>query len=225
MNLWTEHLLPRVVDRLLTSVDVTRRRRQAVAGLHGRVVEIGFGAGPNVPLYPAAVTSVDAVEPSLVARRLAADRLADSSVEITFVGLDGQDLPLADHSYDSALSTFTLCTVPDPDRALRELRRVLRPGSVLHVLEHGLSPDPRTARWQHRLNPVERALAGGCNLDRPIDRLLTGAGFTLEHLSTHQLRGPRVSRPWGHLTVARARTPTTGEDHTATPSSGVDNTR
>ena len=225
VNLWAEHLLPRVVDRLLTSVDVTRRRRQALVGLHGRVVEIGFGAGPNVPLYPAAVTSVDAVEPSPVARRLAADRLADSTVEITFVGLDGQDLPLADHSYDSALSTFTLCTVPDPDRALRELRRVLRPGSVLHVLEHGLSPDPRTARWQHRLNPVERALAGGCNLDRPIDRLLTAAGFTLEHLSTHQLRGPRVSRPWGHLTVARARTPTTGESHRATPPSDFENTR
>jgi SAM-dependent methyltransferase len=205
--LWDEHVLPRLTYRLLSSADVTRRRRQALAGLHGHVVEIGFGAGPNVPHYPSAVTAVSAVEPSVVARALAAGRIAASPVAISLVGLDGQDLPLADASCDSALSTFTLCTVPDPDRALRELRRVLRPGGVLHVLEHGLSPDPRTARWQHRLDGLEAALVGGCHLVRPVEDLLTRAGFTLDQVSTHDLRGPRVSRPWGHLTVAHARNP------------------
>jgi SAM-dependent methyltransferase len=217
VTLWDEHVLPRLTYRLLSSRDVTRRRRQAVVGLRGHVVEIGFGAGPNVPHYPAAVTAVSAVEPSVVARRLAAGRIAASSVAISLVGLDGQDLPLADASCDSALSTFTLCTVPDPDRAMRELRRVLRPGGVLHVLEHGLSPDPRTARWQHRLDPLEQALVGGCHLVRPVEDMLTRAGFTLDRVSTHELRGPRVSRPWGHLTVAHARSPAAPVDPEESP--------
>lgn len=207
LKLWGEHVLPRITDRLLTSGDVMRRRRQALEGLHGHVVEIGFGAGSNVPLYPAAVRRVSAVEPSAVATRLAARRITDSVVAVDVVGLDGQDLPLDDASCDSALSTFTLCTVPDPVRVLNELRRVLRPGGALHVLEHGLSPHPRIARWQHRLNPLEQAVAGGCQLIRPIEGLLTGAGFVLEHSSTHQLCGPWVIRPWGHLTVARAHVP------------------
>lgn len=199
MGIWAEHLLPRLTDVALGTKEVRRHRERAVVGLGGEVVEIGFGSGLNVPLYPSAVQEVLVVEPSTVARRLAADRVEASPASISFVGLDGQALSLPDESADAALSTFTLCTIPDPSRALRELHRVLRPGGRLHFLEHGLSPDPQTARWQHRLNGVQQRLAGGCNLDRRIDRLVADAGFEIQELSNDQLRGPRLAQPWGYL--------------------------
>lgn len=199
MHIWTEHLLPRLTDVALGTREVRRHRERTVAGLRGEVVEIGFGSGLNVPLYPTAVHTVYAVEPSMVARRLAAGRVEASPAAITFVGLDGQSLPLPDDSADMALSTFTLCTIPDPARALRELHRVLRPGGRFHFLEHGLSPEPRTARWQHRLNGVQQHVAGGCNLDRQVGQIVADAGFTIRDLRTDQMRGPRLARPWGHL--------------------------
>ncbi len=199
MQIWAEHILPRLTDVALGTKEVRRHRERALAGLQGEVVEIGFGSGLNVPLYPPTVQTVYAVEPSMVARRLAAARVDASPVSVTFVGLDGQDLALADACSDMALSTFTLCTIPDPARALRELHRVLRPGGQFHFLEHGLSPEPNTARWQHRLNGIQQRVAGGCNLDRRIDRLVADAGFTIQQLRTDQMSGPRLSRPWGYL--------------------------
>ena len=148
MALWSDRLLPRLIDVVLDGSYVHRLRARALAGLSGDVIEIGFGSGTNVPVYPSAVTSVAAVEPSIGARNLAADRIAESSIPVRFVGLDGQSIPLPDNSCDSAVSTFTLCTVPDPDLALREIGRVLRPGGTLFFLEHGLSPDPGVAAWQ-----------------------------------------------------------------------------
>ena len=139
------------------------------AGLTGEVVEIGSGSGLNAPYYPPGVRRVLAVEPSDVGWGLAARRVAAARVPVQRVGLDGQALPLADASVDSALSTWTLCTVPDPGRALRErLRRVLRPGGRLVFVEHGLSPDAGVARWQRRLDPVQRRPAGGCRLTLPV---------------------------------------------------------
>lgn len=199
MHIWAEHLLPRLTDVALRTKEVRRHRERAVAGLQGEVVEIGFGSGLNVPLYPPAVHTVYAVEPAMVARKLAAARVGASHASITFVGLDGQALPLPDDAADMALSTFTLCTIPDPTRALRELHRVLRPGGRFHFLEHGLSPEPRTARWQHRLNGVQQRVAGGCHLDRQVDQIVADAGFAIQDMSTDQMRGPRLARPWGHL--------------------------
>lgn len=199
MQLWTEQLLPRLTDLALGTREVQRHRERTVAGLHGELVEIGFGSGLNVALYPAAVRTVYAVEPSMVARRLAAARVQAAPQSVTYVGLDGQELALPDACVDAALSTFTLCTIPDAQRALREVHRVLRPGAALHFLEHGYSPEPRIARWQHRLNGMQRRLAGGCHLDRRIDQLITSAGFEIHELQAQQLRGPRLSRPWGYL--------------------------
>ena len=176
-----------------------RHREPVLAGATGDLVEIGFGSGLNVPLYPPSVRRVHAVEPSSVGRRLAAKRVARSPVPVEFVGLDGQDLPLGDESVDAALSTFTLCTIPDAGRALREVYRVLRPGGRFLFLEHGVSPEPDVARWQHRMNGFQQRIAAGCNLDRPIDRMVRDAGFDVEQLGNDYLKGPRIAKPWGYL--------------------------
>jgi SAM-dependent methyltransferase len=199
MALWREHVVPRLTDVLLGTAEVRGHRERVLTGLRGKVVEIGFGSGLNVPLYPAEVEMVYAVDPSEVGRKLATKRVDASSTPIRFVGLDGEDLPLDDESVDAALSTFTLCTIPDVDRALIELRRVLRPGGRLHFLEHGLCPEPATARWQHRLNGLQQRLAAGCNLDRPIERLVRDAGFEIQELHNDWFRGPRPVKPWGYL--------------------------
>lgn len=189
-SFWTEHVVPRLVDVALRGDEVRALRERVVSRARGEVVELGFGSGPTLPLYPAAVTSVRAVEPSAVARRRGARRIAEASIPVEHVGLDGADLDLPDDSADTVVSTFTLCTIPDVDRALREVRRILRPGGRLLFLEHGLSPDPRTARWQHRLDGFQQRVAGGCHLTRPIDGLVRDAGLTVTDLAHDRLPAP-----------------------------------
>ena len=208
VGLWREQVVPRFTDLTLGIKEVRSHRLRVLTDLRGAVVEIGFGSGLNVPLYPMEVESVHAVDPSAVGRRLAAKRVAASPVPIEFVGLDGEELPLGDESVDAALSTFTLCTIPDVGRALREVYRVLRPGGRLHFLEHGLAAEPGIARWQHRLNGLQRRLAAGCNLDRPIDRLIADAGFQITELHNDWLKGPRPSKPWSYLYEGAATKPT-----------------
>lgn len=179
MGIYSEQILPRFIDKTLGTTGMRRHRAAAVEGLTGEIVEIGFGSGLNVPVYPAEVTKVHAVEPSGVGRRLAAERIAESPVAIEFVGLDGQSLPLADDSCDGALSTLTLCTIPDEAAALDELVRVVKPGGAVHLLEHGLSRDERVARWQRRLNPLQRRFGDGCHLDRDHRHHVERAGLEI----------------------------------------------
>jgi len=174
------------------SKTLNRFRRRVCAGLEGEVVEVGFGSGLNVPFYPMAVTAVAAVEPSDVAWRLAAKRIQAANVQISRAGIDGESLPFGDASFDSALSTWTLCTITDVALALRELRRVLRPGGQLHFLDHGLAPDERVRRWQRRLDPLQQRLAGGCRFTRPIAELIRAAGFTITSLDEFYEPGPKV---------------------------------
>ncbi len=208
MGFWEDRVVPRVVDRAGTAPGLTRLRRVACEGLSGRVLEIGFGSGLNVGLYPPEVTSVVAVEPSDVGWALSAQRRASSSVPIERGGLDGQALTEADGSVDSVLSTLTLCTIPDPGRALREIRRVLRPGGTLHFVEHGVAPDDGVRRWQHRLEPWQRRAFGGCHLTRDLPALLVEAGFEATRLRAGYVAGPAVSRPWAYcFTGAAVKTP------------------
>jgi SAM-dependent methyltransferase len=192
MAVWHDHVLPRIVDKACARSEFAGQRQLALSGLRGDVVEIGFGSGHNLAHYPPGVDRVLAVEPSMVARRLAERRVAESGITVDYVGLDGQALALADDCADAAVSTFTLCTIPDVTRALRELARVLRPGGQLHFLEHGLSPDPKVAAWQHRLTPLQKRLAGGCHFDRPIAELVCSAGFRVVELENSYLPGPKT---------------------------------
>jgi len=182
LGVYAEHVVPRIMNVACGTQQSRPLRERVCAGLHGQVVEIGFGSGHNVPFYPAAVQRVAAIEPSELSWKLAHDRVSASTVTVEQSGLDGQALPFADNSFDAALSTWTLCTIPDPVLALTEVHRVLRPGGTLHFIEHGLAPDESVQRWQRRLEPLNKRLAGGCHLTRPILALLKTACFTVEQV-------------------------------------------
>jgi SAM-dependent methyltransferase len=210
MGVWREQVLPRANHVVLASAVLRGLRAQALEGLHGDVVEIGFGSGQNLPVYPRGVRRVVAVEPAMVARRLARGRLDASGMAVEFIALDASELALPSASMDAAVSTFTLCTVPDAARALAELFRVLVPGGRLHLLEHGRSPDGRVAAWQRRLNPLQRRVAGGCHLDRPIQDLVEGAGFDAGALRSEDMAVPAPFRPFAHLFLGNALKPAPG---------------
>ncbi|MGQ4599854.1 methyltransferase domain-containing protein [Nocardia sp. R6R-6] len=179
MGIYGDQVLPRIVNVACGMRFLAPLRERVCAGLHGRVVEIGFGSGLNVPFYPATVASVSAVEPADLGWRLASKRAAAATVPIERAGLDGQALPFADNTFDCALSTWTMCTIPDIAAALAEVRRVLVPGGTLHFVEHGRAPDENVRVWQNRLNPVQKRLFGGCHLNRDIRALVTAAGFEI----------------------------------------------
>jgi ubiquinone/menaquinone biosynthesis C-methylase UbiE len=191
VGIYNDQVVPRLVNVACGARLNNPQRKRTCAGLQGRVLEIGFGSGLNVPFYPAAVQSVSAVEPADLGWKLAAKRLTNANVPIERAGLDGQALPFADNSFDAALSTWTMCTIPDIATALAEMRRVLVPGGTLHFVEHGLAPDPEVQVWQHRLNPIQKTIAGGCHLDRDIRGLVQTAGFEISDIDEFYGDGPR----------------------------------
>ncbi len=205
MSFYGRQVLPRIINVACGMKTGDQYRRRACAGLDGRVLEVGFGSGLNVPFYPDAVTSVTGVEPSDVAWKLGAERMAASAVRIERGGLDGESLPLPDDSHDTALSTWTLCTIPDVAKALHEIRRVLVPGGTLHFVEHGLAPEAGVQKWQHRLEPLQKAMVGGCHLTRRIPGLIESAGFEITSLDTFYEKGAPKALGADSLGVAVAR--------------------
>ena len=192
MGWWGERVVPFITEKACNTSDIKPYRERLCAGLEGDVIEIGFGSGHNLAFLPNTVRELSAVEPSEKARSYAAGRIERSSVPVVYVGLDGQSLDVPDNRYDHAVSTFTLCTIPDPLAALREVRRVLKPGGKFHFVEHGKSPIPKVARFQKRWDPFQRRLCGGCHVSRPIDQLVEQAGFRMESLANSQLKGPKT---------------------------------
>ncbi|WP_232715600.1 class I SAM-dependent methyltransferase [Gordonia metallireducens] len=203
MGFYGDRIVPHLVEMTCGMSALTPLRQRACAPLSGRVLEVGFGSGLNVGVYPGTLTEVAAVEPSDVGWRMAADRVAGSTVPIERSGLDGQKLPFDDESFDAALSTFTLCTIPDLGAALAEIRRVLRPGGTLAFLEHGLAPDEKVRTWQRRLEPIQKRVAGGCHLTRDVRAELTAAGFALGTVDSFYQ--PGVPKPHGALSLGTAQ--------------------
>ena len=203
MGFYDDRILPRIIDMAMTARVVQDERRRCLAPVAGEVLEIGFGSGLNLPFYPSTVTKVVGVDPSMTSARLARKRIEASPFPVEVVGLSAEKLPVPDASVETIVSTFTLCTIPDVDAALREMRRVLRPGGRLHFVEHGRAADPSVERWQTRLNGIQRALFGGCNLNRAIARLVERAGFEIERLENDYMKG--VPRFGGYLYRGVAR--------------------
>lgn len=197
MSFYELAVLPRLVDLACGAKGYVRWREKTAAGLAGTVLELGFGSGTNLAAYPADVATVLAVEPSVTAMRLAEPRILAAGIPVVHVGIDGTRLELDDASCDHALCAFTLCTIPDAGEALGEVRRVLRPGGTLHVLEHGLAPDASVVAWQQRLEPLQRRLFGGCHLTRDPLALLIDAGFEPGATTQRYGKGPK---PWTYLT-------------------------
>jgi SAM-dependent methyltransferase len=191
MGFYATQILPRATNWVMGRKEFVPIRARVASDLTGEVVEIGFGAGRNVPHYPKDLSRVRAVDPDTLGRKLAAGRLAASPVPVDFVGLDGHELPLESGSVDSVLSTWTLCTIPNVDRALSEIQRVLRTGGRFLFAEHGRSPDSNVARWQDRLTPIQRRVAGGCHLNRPIQDLIEASGLQLARIDNYHVSGPK----------------------------------
>ena len=193
MNLYDRYVLPRLTNLACSSKPARRQREKIVHRAYGDVLEIGFGGGLNLPYYDGSeVRKVFALEPSEGMRTSARRRIEASEIDVELIDLPGDEIPLDDNSVDSVLITYTLCTIPDAVTALRGARRVLKPRGQLFFCEHGRAPDESVRKWQHRMNPLWRRFAGGCNMDRDIPALLRDGGFTVEEDNRMYVPGPRM---------------------------------
>jgi ubiquinone/menaquinone biosynthesis C-methylase UbiE len=200
--LYARFILPRLIDLAMKQRMLRERRAALVPRAKGQVLEVGIGSGLNLPYYSIAVERLYGLDPSPQLLAIARKGVQKASLRAELVCQSAERLPFADASFDSAVMTWTLCSIPDAGSALREIRRVLKPGGELLFIEHGLAPEPRVAAWQRRLTPLWRPLAGGCHLDRPIDTLIRSAGFTIAELHKSYLKGPK---PFTYMYEGSAR--------------------
>ena len=189
MGFYENRILPHIINCSMNTKAMKDERRRCLEDVQGTVLEVGFGTGLNLPYYPRTVTKVVGIDPSATSARLARHRIAASPCPVEIIGLTAEKIPVADASFDSIVSTFTLCTIPDVASALLEMRRALRPGGRFYFVEHGRADDPRVERWQERLNSIQQAVFGGCNLNRRIRALIEHAGFEMERLENGYLKG------------------------------------
>ena len=200
MNIYEKYLLPRLVNFACGLKPMMKQREKVVPLAEGRVLEIGIGSGLNLPFYaPGKVKHLWGLDPSKETWALAHDKRSGLDFEVEFIEASAEDIPLDAASADSVLITYTICTVPDAIFALKEARRVLKPGGSLLFCEHGLAPDESVRRWQNRLNPFWSKIGGGCNLNRPIPELIEQAGFNIRNLDTMYIPGwrPASFNYWG----------------------------
>jgi ubiquinone/menaquinone biosynthesis C-methylase UbiE len=193
MGMYRERVLPKIQNRVMNTAVTRKVRARVCEDLRGDVVEIGFGTGLNIEHYPATVSKVLAVEPSSVCMRIAQPRIEQSSVPVDLAGLDGARLDLPTDGFDAVLSTWTLCTIPDVDAAVGEIRRVLKPGGRFHFVEHGHSADANVAKWQRRVEPLSKRVFGGCHVTRDIRTIIETGGFSVERIDTYYIeKDPKV---------------------------------
>ncbi len=191
MTPYDKYILPHLIDLVMRHRLARERRAALLPQARGEVLEIGIGSGLNLPFYSPAVTRLQGVDPSEELLAMARRKAKQTRFAVELACVSAEELPAASGSFDTVVTTWTLCSIPDPSRALAEMRRVLRPGGRLLFVEHGRAPDAGVRRWQERLNPAWKKLAGGCNLDRPMAEMIAAAGFRIETLDARYLPGPR----------------------------------
>lgn len=189
MGFYDDWVLPRFLNLMMGNRYTTAERQKALAGVTGTVLEVGFGSGLNLPWYSPDVRRLVAVDPSREGAKLARKRIAEVAFPVEFIATGAEHIDAPDDSFDCVVSTFTLCTIPDPAAALQQMRRVLKPGGKLFIAEHGLTQDPDVQRWQHRLNKVQNVVCGGCNMNRDIQLLVTDAGFEFDQIDQYYMEG------------------------------------
>jgi len=187
-SFYERRVLPHIINLAMDTKVLKEERTRCLQDVKGVVLEIGFGTGLNLPHYPPAVTKVVGLDPFETSAGLAKKRIAASPFRVETIGLSAEKLPIPDGSFETIVSTFTLCTIPDVSGALLEVQRALAPGGRFYFVEHGLSEEPAVERWQHRLNPINRKVLGGCNLNRPIVSLIEQAGFEIERLEKSYMK-------------------------------------
>lgn len=205
MGLYGRHIFPRLMDWVMSGNEFQRLRALLLQDARGEVLEIGLGTGLNLPHYPQAVSQLHAVDPVQLLPNRVAHRSESVSFPIQIERVSAETLPFDGRTFDSVVSTWTLCTIPDPVKALQEVRRVLKPTGQFLFLEHGRSDDEKTAMWQDRLNPIQRVIGCGCNLNRKIDQLISQAGLTMMKLDRFQMK--RVPRLGGEMYRGVATSP------------------
>lgn len=209
MSFYEDKILPHIIDKACSMGQVMKLRSQVVPRARGKVLEVGMGSGINLEFYnPEQVELVYGLEPSEGMRRKAQPNLGRSPIAVEWLDLPGEQIPLEDESVDTVLLTFTLCTIPDWNAALQQMKRVLKPEGELLFLEHGESPDDGTRKWQHRITPGWKKLAGGCHLNRQIADLIRHAGFEIVELEN--LYVPKAPRIAGYIYKGRALKPAQG---------------
>ena len=193
MGIYSRRVLPALIQFAMSQEDVMKLRAAHVPSASGIVLEVGIGPGLNLPLYTPSVTKLVGIDPSAELLAVAKARVPGVAFPVELLQRAAGDIPLEDASIDTAVITWTLCSIEDPAAALREVRRVVKPGGALIFIEHGAAPDQRVHTWQRRLTPVWKRLAGGCHLDRKIDQLVADAGFTTTSLQCGYIPGPRFA--------------------------------
>jgi len=203
LGFYHHYIFPRVLDLAMSSRMLHQPRERTLAPARGRILEIGFGTGRNLTHYPPTVKRIEAIDPDPDLDQLSLPRIAHASIGVDFHHLNAEHLPFEDSRFDTVVSTFTLCSIPDVVHALGEVRRILKPGGHFLFLEHGRSPDAKVARWQDRLNRAWMPLAGGCHLNRPVRTLIEDAGLEIGPAQTYYLK--RAPKFVGFLTEGVAR--------------------
>lgn len=192
MGFYDKWIFPRLVDVAMRNREATRYRLMIVPQATGRTLEIGVGSGLNLPFYGSGVETLYALDPSEELLAMAQKKARDAAVPVSFLSHSGEAIPLEADSIDTVVMTWTLCSIPDPIKALSEVRRVLKPEGKLLFVEHGLAPDARVQRWQNRLNRPWNRLSGGCNINRKMDTVIQSAGFRITELDKQYAEGPRI---------------------------------
>ncbi len=191
MGFYSDVILPRLCDLAMRNKQLVPFRERVIGAAEGRVLEIGVGSGMNLPFYRPSVREVLALEPAPRLLTMARSASHASSMPVSFLEASAEAIPLDQHSVDTIVTTWTLCSIPQAATALAEMRRVLRPGGKLLFVEHGRAPDASVRWWQDRLTPVWRSISGGCHLNRPIQAMIEGAGFRLDRIETGYMPGPK----------------------------------